>query len=48
MIDIRDERPHDWKLVFEVVSSAFGQPAEAQLVEALRKAADSVISLVAD
>ena len=48
MIDIRDEDPRDWKAVYKVVSSAFGQSAEAELVEALRKAGESVISLVAD
>ena len=48
MIDIHDEHPRDWKAVYKVVSSAFGQSAEAELVEELRKAGDSVISLVAD
>jgi putative acetyltransferase len=48
MIDIRDESPHDWKAVYQVVSSAFGQLPEAELVQELRKAGDSVISLVAD
>lgn len=47
-IDIRDERPEDWKAVHQVVSSAFGQSAEAELVEKLRAAGDSVFSLVAD
>ena len=48
MIDIRDESPPDWKAVYQVVSSAFGQSAEAELVEELRGAGDSVISLVAE
>jgi putative acetyltransferase len=48
MIDIRDENPRDWKAVYQVVSSAFGQLAEAELVEVLREAGDSVVSLVAD
>jgi len=48
MIDIRDECPRDWKAVYQVISAAFGQPAEAELVEELRKAGDSVISLVAE
>lgn len=48
MIDIRDEDPRDRQAVYKVVSSAFGQSAEAELVEALRDAGDSVISLVAD
>ncbi len=47
MIEIRDESPHDWKPVYDTVASAFGQPAEAQLVEKLREAGDSVVSLVA-
>ena len=48
MIDVRDERSSDWKAVYDVVSSAFGQLAEAELVEELRGAGDSVASLVAD
>jgi putative acetyltransferase len=48
MIDVRDESPHDWKTVYQVVSTAFGQSAEADLVEKLREAGDSVVSLVAD
>jgi putative acetyltransferase len=45
---VRDENPHDWDAVYQAVSSAFGQSAEAELVERLRNAGDSVISLVAD
>lgn len=48
MINIRDENPSDWKAVYQVVSSAFGRLPEAELVEELRKAGDSVVSLVAD
>jgi putative acetyltransferase len=48
MIDFRAEGPRDWKAIYHVVSSAFGQLAEAELVEELREAGDSVISLVAD
>ncbi len=48
MIEVRDECARDWQAVYEAVSSAFGQSAEAQLVEELREAGDSVISLVAD
>jgi putative acetyltransferase len=48
MIDIRDESPQDWNAVYQVISSAFGQPAEAELVEKLREAGDSVVSLVAE
>lgn len=48
MIEIRDESPRDWRAIYNVISSAFGQLAEAELVERLREAGDSVISLVAD
>lgn len=48
MIEIRNERSCDWKAVYQVVSSAFGRSAEAALVEELRKAGDSVVSLVAE
>jgi putative acetyltransferase len=48
MIDVRDETPRDWKAVYQVVSSAFGQSVEAELVEKLRQAGDSIISLVAE
>lgn len=45
---IRDESQRDRQAVYQVVSSAFGQSAEAELVERLREAGDSVISLVAE
>jgi putative acetyltransferase len=48
MIKVRDETPHDWEAVYKVVSSAFGQSTEAKLVEELRAAGDSIVSLVAD
>ena len=48
MIDVRDESPDDWKAVYQVVSSAFGRLSEAELVGQLRKAGDSIVSLVAD
>ena len=48
MIDIRDETPRDSKAVYQVIASAFGQSAEAELVKALQQAGDKVISLVAD
>jgi len=47
MVDIRDETSSDSKEVCRVVCSAFGQTAEAQLIEKLREADDIVISLVA-
>jgi putative acetyltransferase len=48
MVDIRDEDPRDWGAVYQVVSSAFGQLAEADLVKKLREAGDSIVSLVAE
>jgi putative acetyltransferase len=48
MIDVRDESPRDWKAVCQVVASAFGRSAEAELVKELREAGGSVVSLVAD
>jgi putative acetyltransferase len=45
---IRDETPQDRAAIYQVVSSAFGQSAEAELIEKLREACDSVISLVAE
>ena len=45
---IREERPGDADAVYAVVSSAFGQPAEAYLVRALHAAGDAVIALVAE
>ena len=47
-MNIRDENSHDWTAVYQVVTSAFGQSAEAKLVGELRDAGDSVISLVAE
>jgi putative acetyltransferase len=48
MIDFREERPQDRKAIFDVVSCAFAQLAEAQLIEKLRDGGDVVISLVAE
>jgi putative acetyltransferase len=48
MIEFRDEDARDSRAVYRAVSSAFGRSAEAELIEALRKAGDSIISLVAD
>jgi putative acetyltransferase len=45
---IRDETPHDRADVREVVASAFGQIAEAELVERLVQDGDCVIALVAE
>jgi putative acetyltransferase len=48
MVEIRDEMERDWKAIHQVVSAAFGQTAEANLVAALRATGDSVLSLVAE
>jgi putative acetyltransferase len=45
---IRDESPQDRQAVYRVVSSAFGRSSEAELIEKLHAAGDSVISLVAE
>lgn len=45
---IRDETGNDMDAVRRVVVAAFGQAAEADLVEALRESGDAVISLVAE
>jgi putative acetyltransferase len=45
---IRQEIPKDAAAVRQVVLEAFGQDAEADLVEALRESGDAVMSLVAD
>ncbi len=44
---IRDEEPADRAAIREVVTAAFGQPLEADLVDRLRAEGDSVLSLVA-
>jgi putative acetyltransferase len=48
MIRIRDEAPQDQQAIYKLVSSVFDQTAEAELVENLRAAGDSVISVVAE
>ena len=45
---VRDQTPADRDAVFGLVSAAFGQADEARLVQALLKAGDGVISLVAE
>ena len=47
MINIRPEQPEDIPLIHEVNEVAFGQPTEANLVNALRSACQNVVSLVA-
>lgn len=48
MITIRPERPEDASRVRHVSELAFGQPAEADLVERLRQACTDSLSLVAE
>jgi putative acetyltransferase len=45
---IRPEEPADGKAVRAVIVAAFGQPAEADLVEALRAQGDLALSLIAE
>lgn len=47
-VTVRDEAPADLDAVRAVVTRAFEQPAEASLVDALRKAGKATISLVAE
>jgi putative acetyltransferase len=46
-VDVRNEQPDDRLAVREVNEAAFGQPAEANLVEALHQLQAAVVSLVA-
>lgn len=48
MIVIRPEQPEDVPVVHQIVHQAFGQPAEANLVDALRRNGKAKISLVAE
>jgi putative acetyltransferase len=48
MLNIRPERPDDAGAIRAVHVAAFGQPAEADLVEALRESGDAVFSVVAE
>ncbi len=45
---IRPEKPADAAAIGEVVAAAFGQQAEAELVNRLRDNGDLVLSLVAE
>jgi hypothetical protein len=47
MVTIRHEKPEDIAPIFSVNEEAFGQPAEAELVDALRKRGQTALSLVA-
>jgi putative acetyltransferase len=44
---VRDEQPADRAVIREIVQAAFGQAAEADLVDRLREDGDAVVSLVA-
>jgi putative acetyltransferase len=48
MIIIRPEEPRDIAAIRKVVEEAFGQPAEANLVDALRRNGKATLSLVAE
>ncbi|HKQ74264.1 MAG TPA: N-acetyltransferase, partial [Blastocatellia bacterium] len=45
---IRSEKPEDIPAVRIVIEQAFGRPAEADLVDALRRNGKAAISLVAE
>ena len=47
MVTVRNERPKDLAAIRSVNERAFGQPAEAELVAALRKRGQITLSLVA-
>ena len=47
MIEIREERPEDYPAVRFINEQAFGQPQEADLIDALRRVCDDLVSLVA-
>jgi putative acetyltransferase len=48
MIVIRHEKPDDFSLIHQINAQAFGQPGEANLVDALRRNGKAILSLVAD
>lgn len=47
-LHIRPETKHDQRAVFEVERAAFGQSVQAHLVDALRRASEPHVSLVAE
>jgi putative acetyltransferase len=47
-VSIRDERPADFAAIRTVVTAAFGQDAEARLVDALREQGYARVALVAE
>lgn len=44
-LTVRPEEDRDWAVIAEVVTSAFGSPLEARLVEAIRRSDDYIPSL---
>jgi len=48
MIAIRAEKAGDAKAIFQVITTAFGRDAEADLVDALRRRRQLTVSLVAE
>lgn len=48
MILVRDEKPEDVAVIHQVVEQAFGNPAEAHLVDSLRRNGKAIFSLVAE
>lgn len=47
MIVIREERPEDIEAIRKINEEAFGQPAEAEIVNKLRGSCENLLSLVA-
>ncbi|HNR59055.1 MAG TPA: N-acetyltransferase, partial [Methanothrix sp.] len=47
MIIIREERPEDAEAIRRVNNEAFGQPAEAEVVDRLRESCKDLLSIVA-
>lgn len=47
-VQVRDEERRDWAAVHALTAAAFGRPDEARLVEALRREASPLVSLVAE
>ncbi|MEP7338340.1 MAG: N-acetyltransferase [Acidobacteriota bacterium] len=48
MITIRPEKPEDIAVIHQINAQAFGSPAEANLVDALRRNGKAILSLVAE
>ena len=48
MVTIRSEKPEDIEAIRNLIEAAFGQPAEADIVDRLRKNCPDTLSLVAE